>query len=85
MPKYYFRTPTISEGPAASDSRLFSFFRLTRGVSVMKIDGEWYELRNPSAEEVADAERFYLGGIRYEVTAEEKADLESAGYEIETE
>ena len=50
----------------------------------MKIDGEWYELRNPSAEEVADAERFYLGGIRYEVTAEEKADLESAGYTVET-
>ena len=74
----------MSEGPAAEGSRLFSFFRLTRGVSVIKIDGEWYELRNPSSEEVDAAEKFYLGGIRYEVTAEEKADLESAGYTIET-
>ena len=81
---YYFTTPTISEGPAAEGSRLFSFFRLTRGVSVIKIDGEFYEVRNPSSEEVAAAERFYLGGIRYEVDATEKAELEAAGYTVET-
>lgn len=81
---YYFTTPTVSEGPAASDSRLFSFFRLSRGVSVMKLDGVWYEVRNPSSEEVELAERFYLGGIRYEVSAAEKADLEAAGYTVVT-
>jgi hypothetical protein len=84
VPKYYFTTPTVSEGPAAEQSRLFSFFRLSRGVSVMKVDGVWYELRFPSSEEVAASEKFYLGGTRQEVTAAEKADLESAGYTVET-
>ena len=50
----------------------------------MKVDGEWYEVRFPSSEEVEAAEKFYLGGTRQEVTAEEKADLESAGYTVET-
>ncbi len=80
---YRFTTPTISEGPAG-EGRLFERFRLTRGVSVIKIDGEYYEVRNPSSEEVAEAEAFYLGGITYDVTAAEKADLEAAGYTVET-
>jgi hypothetical protein len=81
---YVFNTPTVSEGPAA-DGPLFSRFRLTRGVSVMKINGTYYELRNPSSEDVAAADKFYLGGIRHVVTAEEKADLEAAGYTVVTE
>lgn len=81
---YIFNTPTVSEGPAA-EGRLFSRFRLTRGVSVMKIDGTYYELRNPSSEDVAAAQKFYLGGIHHIVTAEEKADLEAAGYTVTTE
>ena len=80
---YRFTTPTVSEGPAG-DGPLFERFRLTRGVSVIKVDGEYYELRNPSSEEVAEAEAFYLGGITYDVTAAEKADLEAAGYTVET-
>lgn len=80
---YRFTTPTVSEGPAG-DGPLFERFRLTRGVSVIKIDGEYYELRNPSSEEVAEAEAFYLGGITYDVTAAEKASLEAAGYTVET-
>ena len=81
---YVFNTPTVSEGPAA-EGRLFSRFRLTRGVSVMKIDGTYYELRNPSSEDVEAAEAFYLGGVRHVVTEAEKADLEAAGYTVITE
>lgn len=80
---YFFTTPTVSEGPAGT-GRLFSRFRLVRGVTVLKIDGEYYETRYPSAEEVADADISYIGGYRYEVDAIEKAALEAAGYTVET-
>ena len=42
---YRFTTPTISEGPAG-EGPLFSRYRLTRGVSVIKIEGEYYEVRD---------------------------------------
>jgi len=80
---YRFTTPTISEGPAGT-GRLFSRYRLTRGISVLKIDGVYYELRYPSSEEVAAAEVAYIGGYSYEVSAGEKAQLEEAGYTVET-
>jgi hypothetical protein len=38
---YRFTTPTISEGPAG-EGRLFGRYRLTRGITVLKIDGEYY-------------------------------------------
>lgn len=80
---YRFTTPTVSEGPAG-DGRLFSRYRLLRGITVLKIDGEYYELRYPSSEEVEAADEAYIGGYSYEVSAEEKADLEAAGYTVET-
>lgn len=80
---YRFTTPTVSEGPAG-EGRLFSRYRLVRGITVLKIDGEYYELRYPSSEEVEDADIAYIGGYSYEVDAAEKADLEAAGYTVET-
>jgi hypothetical protein len=80
---YRFTTPTISEGPAG-EGRLFSRYRLTRGISVLKIDGVYYELRYPSAEEVASAQAAYIGGYSYEVNEGEKIQLEEAGYTVET-
>jgi hypothetical protein len=80
---YRFTTPTISEGPAG-EGRLFERFRLVRGITVLKIDGEYYEVRYPSSEEVEAAEEAYMGGYSYEVTVGEKASLEAAGYTVET-
>lgn len=80
---YKFTTPTVSEGPAG-EGRLFSRYRLVRGVTVLKIDGDYYEVRYPSAEEVEEADIAYIGGYSYEVSAEEKASLEAAGYTVET-
>ena len=81
---YRFTTPTVSEGPAG-DGILFDRYRLVKGVSVMKTaDGQWIEDRFFSTEETLEAQRFYLGGITYTVTDEEKADLEAAGYTVET-
>lgn len=80
---YRFTTPTISEGPAG-EGRLFSRYRLTRGITVLKIDGEYYEVRNPSSEDVQAAQIAYVGGYSYPVDATEKAALEAAGYTVET-
>lgn len=80
---YKFTTPTVSEGPAG-EGRLFGRYRLVRGVTVLKIDGDYFEVRYPSSEEVEDADIAYIGGYSYEVSAEEKASLESAGYTVET-
>lgn len=80
---YRFTTPTISEGPAG-EGRLFERFRLVRGITVLKIDGEYYEVRHPSSEEVQEAEVAYIGGYSYEVSPGEKAALEAAGYTVET-
>lgn len=80
---YRFTTPTISEGPLG-EGRLFSRYRLPRGISVLRVDGIYYELRNPSAEEIAEASHAYIGGYSYDVNEEEKAGLEAAGYTVET-
>jgi len=80
---YRFTTPTVSEGPAG-EGRLFSRYRLVRGVSVLKIDGQYYQVRFPSAEEVQAAQVAYIGGYSYIVDAIEKAALEAAGYTVET-
>ena len=80
---YRFTTPTVSEGPAG-EGRLFGRYRLVRGVTVLKIDGEYFETRFPSSEEVEAADIAYIGGYSYEVSPGEKADLEAAGYDVET-
>ena len=80
---YRFTTPTVSEGPAG-EGRLFERFRLVRGITVLKIDGEYYEIRFPSQEETQAAEIAYIGGYSYEVSEAEKASLEAASYTVET-
>jgi len=57
---YRFTTPTVSEGPAG-EGRLFERFRLVRGITVLKIDGEYFEIRFPSQEETQAAEIAYIG------------------------
>ena len=80
---FYFTTPTISEGPAG-EGPLFSRYRLVRGITVLKNAGIYTETRYPSSEEVTEADIAYIGGYTYEVSASEKADLESAGYTVTT-
>jgi hypothetical protein len=80
---YIFTTPTISEGPAG-EGRLFSRYRLVRGISVLKTNGVYTEVRYPSSEEVEEADVAYIGGYSYTVDATEKAALEAAGYTVQT-
>jgi len=78
-----FAPPTIDEGPLGGGP-LFYRMKLTRGISVLKIDGEYYEIRTPSQDEIALAEIFYQGGNVYDVSDAEALELENAGYEVDT-
>jgi hypothetical protein len=81
---YRFTTPTILEEMESDGHPLFSRIKIPKGITVLKIDGDYFEVRYPSSEEVADADIAYIGGYSYEVTAEEKTDLEAAGYTVDT-
>lgn len=43
--------------------------------AIVKYHGEWLEIAVPYNELLRNAEKFYLGGYKYELTAEEVADL----------
>jgi hypothetical protein len=81
---YIFTTPTVLENPGGSYHPLFSRIQIPVGITVLKIDGDYFEVRYPSAEEYDAADIAYLGGVKHEVSAEEKADLEAAGYTVAT-
>jgi hypothetical protein len=76
-----FIPPTVSEGPIGGH-RLFYFYEMDRGVSVLKIDGQYVEIREPSQDEEALATEFYLGGHEYPVSDEVAAELIAAGYRV---
>lgn len=78
---YLFTTPYVDEHLDTRD-RLFMRTYLTRAISVLKIDGEYYEMRYPSQDEIADAQVVYQGGHDYFVDDAEAADLVAAGYEV---
>lgn len=80
---YIFKPPTVEEGPAGGHW-LFQRYTLSRGISVLKIDGEYYEARFPTQDDIASADIFYQGGHEYEVTSAEKAALEAVGYTVVT-
>lgn len=84
MATYRFKTPTIRENPGGEYHPLFSRIEIPVGITVLKIDGEYHEVRYPAEEEMLAADIAYLGGITHTVSAEEKASLEAAGYEVET-
>lgn len=78
---YSFFPPTIQEGPAGGNW-LFARYKLTRGISVLKIDGIYYEMRYPTQDDIAEADIFYQGGHEYTVSDSEAVDLQNAGYTV---
>lgn len=76
---YQFNPPTVEEGPAGLGA-LFYRYRLLRGISILKIDGQYYEVRTPSGDEINEADIFYQGGRNYIVSDSEAAELIAAGY-----
>jgi hypothetical protein len=61
---------------------LFARYTRKQGVTVYRVDGEFYEDRFPAQDDLIEADLVYLGGHEYVVTEEEKDALESVGYEV---
>jgi hypothetical protein len=78
MPNYIFSTPYVEEGPTG-EHRLFYFYKLRRGLSVVKSGGSYYTTRYPTEDVINAAQEFYSGGHKYEVTAAVKAALIAGG------
>ena len=76
-----FTPPTVDEGPAGG-GRLFSRYKIKRGVSVVKNGSTYTVVRTPSLDEYLLANTVYLGGHEYEVTNTEKTALINAGIGI---
>lgn len=80
MATWTFRPPTVDEGPASWDDRLFLRVKLARGISIQeKPQGSFRALRFPTQDEIAEAFFFYMGGHEYEVNDAAKAALIAAG------
>jgi len=80
---YLFVTPTVNEGPMGGNY-LFARYTRKQGVTVYRLDGEFYEDRFPAQDDLDQADLVYIGGHQYIVSADEKAALESVGYVVST-
>jgi hypothetical protein len=61
---------------------LFARYTRKQGTTVYRVNGEFYEDRFPSQDDLVDADLVYLGGHEYVVTEAEKDALEAVGYEV---
>ena len=78
---YLFVPPVEDEGPMGGNW-LFARYTRKQGVTVYRLNGEFYEDRFPAQDDLIDADLIYLGGHEYVVTEDEKDALESVGYEV---
>ena len=78
MTDYTFRGPTVEEGPAGKH-RLFYFYKLQRGVTVVKSGSTYSTLRYAVDEDLLDYDAVYRGGYQYTVNEATKAELIAGG------
>jgi hypothetical protein len=81
MANYTFRPPVVEEGPAGG-GRLFYFYRLNRGVTVIKQNNAYTLIRYPLDEDLATYQEVYLGGRDHTVNDSTKAALIAANIGI---
>lgn len=78
MTNYIFKTPTVAEGPAGRH-RLFYFYKLDRGISIVKSGASYSQVRYLVDEQIDDYDVVYLGGRNHVVSEAEKAALIAGG------
>lgn len=59
----------------AGRGKLYGRYFLDYPMSLVKYDGAWHEIVTPSQDQLAVAEKWYVGGYTYPLTDEEAADL----------
>jgi hypothetical protein len=78
MSTYTFLTPTVQEGPSGTGSRLFQFYKLDKGVSIIKQNGVYSQARYILDSDLATFQEVYRGGIKHTVDETTKAALIAA-------
>ena len=78
MATYIFETPIVREGPAGGH-RLFQFYKLNRGISIVKDAGEYIQVRYLTDEDLRSYQEVYLGGNKHIVSETTKAALIAGG------
>ena len=79
---YTFTPPTYEE-KNVNAGRLLSWYRTTRGFTVVKENGQFRNIIFVPSELFDTAERVYQGGYTYQITDQEAAELIAAGYEVQ--
>jgi len=74
MTEYIFKTPTVREGPAGGH-RLFYFYKLDKGITIVKSGGTYSQVRYLLDEDLDDYQEVYLGGRNHTVSEATKAAL----------
>jgi hypothetical protein len=78
MTDYIFETPTVDEG-FEGVQRLFMFYKLTRGISIIRVNGTYRQVRYPYDGDLDTYQEVYLGGSKYTVNDATKAALIAGG------
>jgi len=78
MTEYIFQTPTVREGPAGAH-RLFYFYKLDKGITIVKSGGTYSQVRYLLDEDLTDYDVVYLGGRDHVVSEAVKAELIAGG------
>jgi len=79
MTEFVFTTPIVEEGPAGS-GRLFHFYKLNRGITiVLKPTGGYAQVRYPVDGDLRGFPEVYEGGYNHTVDAATKAALIAGG------
>ena len=78
MTTWLFRTPTVQEGPIGG-ARLFYFYKLDVGVSIVKQNGVYSQERYILDSDIPTFEQVYRGGRNYNVDDATKAALIAGG------
>jgi len=81
MANYTFTTPVVEEGPIG-DHRLFYFFKMNRGITIIKSSGTYRQVRYITDETLDDYTETYRGGYNHTVNDETKAALIAANVGI---
>jgi len=81
MSTYVFETPIVREGPAGGH-RLFHFYKLNRGISIVKDAGVYKQVRYLVDEDLRSYQEVYLGGNKHIVDETTKAALIAGGVNV---
>ena len=78
MSDYNFTTPIVREGPAGN-SRLFYFYKLDRGITIVKSGNTYSQIRYSVDSDLNGYAAVYRGGYNYTVDTATRAALIAGG------